>query len=207
MAPHAPDALADLKAQIESELAHGKYDEGQLAELREIQHEHAERLDDIVAAHTADVQSINDSARDDAAAWRQEHADDLSAHHVDPRDMADVIQSIDAAAIDQTESRFEAVSEAVELQIDTWREIVEWRAEQGGESPDIVEAQLAQLDEAEAYYAEVHEHHEEIFDSARQSEEIIMDDVGETNLPPAPTTIDAGDYHLPPGEYDAPTEA
>jgi len=207
MAPQAPDPLADLKAQIESELAHGKFSEEQLAELHEIQAEHAERLDEIVASHSADIQSSTDDARLEANAWREEHADDLAAHHIEPRDMADLMQPIDAAAIDQTEARFDAVSDVVDLQIDTWREIVEWRAEQGGESAEVVEAQLAQLDEAESAVAAIHDYNHEIFDAAHRANDIVVDEVHETNLPPAPTTIDAGDYHLAPDQHAPPAEA
>lgn len=207
MAPHAPDALADLKTQIETELAQGKYNDEQLAELREIQLEHAERLEDVVAGHASNAQSITEAIRDEARAWQEEHADDIAAHHIEPADMADVMQPIDAAAIDHTENRFDALTDAVELQIETWRDIVEWRAEQGGESPDVVEAQLAQLDQAEEYYAHAHDHMHDVLDSARDANDTVMDDVRETNLPPAPTTIDAGDYHLAPGEQDLPAES
>ena len=96
--------------------------------------------------------------------------------------------------------------EVADVQIDTWREIVEWRAEQGGESADVVDAQLAQLDEAENAYPQAHEHYHAAFDTARHDNDIIMDDARETNLPPAPTTIDAGDYHLAPDEHGPPTE-
>jgi hypothetical protein len=202
-----PDALADLKAQIESELAHGKYNEEQLAELREIQAEHAERLDDIVAAHSENIQSIGEDLRIQANEWSEEHAADIAAHHIEPRDMADIMQPIDAAAIDQVEARVDAASEVVELQIDTWREIVEWRAEQGGESPDVVEAQLAQLDEAEDAAAAIHEYHHEMFDTARHNDDIVMDDARDSNVPPSPTTIDAGDYHLAPDEHGPPIES
>ena len=207
MAPQAPDALGDLKAQIENELAHGKFSEEQLAELHDIQAEHAARLDEIVTTHSADMQSTADDARIEATAWGEQHSDDLATHHIEARDMADLMQPIDAAAIDLTASRLDALSEVAELQVETWREIVEWRAEQGGESPDVVEAQLAQLDQAEHYLAEVHEHHHDVLDAAHQANDIVMDDVRETNVPPQPTMIDAGDYHLAPDEHAPPAEA
>ena len=207
MAPQAPDALGDLKAQIESELAHGKFTEEQLAELHEIQADHAARLDEIVAHHSADIQSTIEDARNEATAWNDAHAEDIATHHIEARDMADLMQPVDAAAIDLTEARLDALSEVAELQVDTWREIVEWRAEQGGESPDVVEAELAQLDEADLYLAEAHEHHHDVLDAAHQASDIVMDDVRETNLPPEPTTIDAGDYHLVPDQHAPPTEA
>ena len=207
MAPQGADPLADLKTQIETEIAHGKFNEEQLAELREIQLEHAHGVAEIVTGHEADAQAITDAVREDARAWSDEHPDFIASHDVEPRDMADLMQPLDVAAIDQVEGRIDALSERVELELDTWRDIVEWRAEQGGESPEVVDAQLAQIDAAEEHYAHAHDHYHESFDSARQAEDTVMDDVRETNLPPTPTTIDAGDYHLSPGEHDVPTEA
>ena len=103
MEPHVPDPLADLKAQIESELAHGKYNEEQLAELHDIRAEYAERIDDIVGSHAADLHSITDDVRTDATTWGEEHADGLAAHHVEPRDIADLMQPVNAASIDHAE--------------------------------------------------------------------------------------------------------
>ena len=206
MAPQGADPLADLKTQIETEIAQGKYNEEQLAELREIQLEHAHGVEEIATRHGADEQAVTEALRDDAHAWADEHPEFIASHDAEPRDMADLMQPLDVASIDHLEGRMDALSERVEVELDTWRDIVEWRAEQGGESPEVVDAQLAQIDAAEEYNAQAHDHYHETFDSARHAEDSVMDDVRETNMPPAPTTIDAGDYHLAPGEHEVPTE-
>ena len=206
MAPHGADPLADLKTQIETEIAQGKYSDEQLAELREIQLEHAHGVAEIASRHEEDSREIMGAARDDARTWSDDHPDFITSHDAEPRDMADLMQPLDVASIDHVETLIDALSERVEVELETWRDIVEWRAEQGGESPEVVDAQLAQIDAAEDYNAQAHDHYHEMFDSARQAEDSVMDDVRETNLPPAPTTIDAGDYHLAPGEHDTPTE-
>lgn len=205
--PQSGDPIADLKQQIETETAQGKYSDEQLAELREIAEDHAHRVADSVAAHAEEVRDIRDGLREDAEAWKDDHADAIAAHHVEARDMADLAEPLDIAAIDVTGVALDTVLDDAAERVEAWRDIVEWRAEQGGETPEIVEAQLAQLDHAEEQIDAAHHAYDQQLDVDREHETTVMDDVRDANLPPNPTTIDAGDYHLAPGEHDLPTEA
>ena len=146
--------LDELSRDITQGLQDHRFTDDQTARMAAAVHEHeasAEQAihDAALDVHGDLVDSVGD-AKNALQGLTDAHGGALDPKDAEPREMVTVVEPIVHGVVDAQADVVGAVYDVVQERIDTWRELVEIRAESGDESPETIHAQHAQLDQAQA---------------------------------------------------------